>query len=76
MMIEIKSKHTMLTLCILLSTLCVTSEARLSRDIPELDLSQWSKLDLEFGSKVSHIHHGVANGDIDTSKAYLSTQRV
>ena len=38
-----------------------------SRTIPDLNLSEWSKLDLEFGNKMSHIHHGVSNGDIDTS---------
>lgn len=51
-------------LCVLF---VVRSEARLSRSIPELNLSEWSKLDLEFGSKMSHIHHGVAQGEISTS---------
>ena len=49
----------------IISLLFLTIEARLSRDIPELNLSDWGKLDLEFGAKVSHIHHGVANGDIN-----------
>ena len=61
------SKHTIIS--VVAFALCLlSSEAKLSRSIPELNLSEWSKLDLEFGSKVSHIHHGVANEDITTSE--------
>ena len=45
-----------------------TTESKISRSLPELNLSDWSKLDLEFGSSVSHIHHGVSRGDISTSE--------
>ena len=34
------------------------SLAKISRTIPDLNQSDWGKLDLEFGHKVSHIHHG------------------
>ena len=60
-------KHTKLFSIFLILSL-VTSEAKLSRSIPDLDLSDWSKLDLEFGNKVSHIHHGVAQDEIHTSE--------
>ena len=66
MMMHNNLKHTMLSLSLLIIFL-LSTEARLSRDIPALNLSQWAKLDLEFGSKVSHIHHGVANGDLTTT---------
>jgi hypothetical protein len=60
--------NTVLKLTTFSTLLCLVinpAESRLSRTIPDLNLSEWGKLDLEFGNKVSHIHHGVANGDID-----------
>ena len=67
-MMENLRKHIKLFSILLVCSLA-TSEAKLSRSIPDLDLSDWSKLDLEFGSKVSHIHHGVAKDEIHTSEA-------
>ena len=56
---------------------CSLTVARISRSIPNLTPTDWGKLDLEFGHKVSHIHHGVSNGDIPVSEgAYEYTKEL
>ena len=44
------------------------SESKLCRNISPIDPPQWDQLDLEFGQKVSFIHHGVSNGNIPVSE--------
>ena len=41
---------------------------RVSRIIPDLNIGEWSKLDLEFEQSASHIHHAVAKEDIEPAE--------
>ena len=58
----------MFTLTFVLSMNILSTESRLSRSIPDLNLAEWSKLDMEFMQTASHIHHGVAKGDIEPAE--------
>ena len=49
---------------VVLSLVSTVTDARLSRSLPKIDASTWSRYDLEFGVKFSPIHHSCASSDI------------
>ena len=56
----------MFAILLTLTSLIITTDARLVKALPKIEPSTWNRYDLECVAKFSPIHHSLASGDVST----------